>query len=410
MKKRNNLILLTDSYPFGIGELFLDKEVELLSHLYETIYVYSLEEDSVIARPFPANLVLWNPMHLKSLHRTIYLLKALLFKEVWKDFFSVQMRFKHKSTFLHFKILLADFMKAACIASDISKYCSNYSIDMNQTIFYSYWHDSKALALCLIKNKYKIKAIARGHGWDLDYPRHQPAYLPYKNFLVSTLDKSISISEYGARKLRELTDFSYHDKIIVSHLGTLNTNTSLSAKNNNARIICSCSSLIPLKRVDRIIEVLASLQLHNFHWVHFGDGPLRAELENLANEFNLSAEFKGNVNNEEILKYYAENYVDLFINLSTSEGIPVSIMEAQSAGIPVLALDVGGCSEIVNNENGLLLPAEATNSDIAKAITEYLTSPQESIESKRSYSYENWKNNFSAEENYKEFVKMLTQI
>lgn len=41
--------------------------------------------------------------------------------------------------------------------------------------------------------------------------------------------------------------------------------------------------------------------------------------------------------------------------MSDSEGIPVSIMEAMSFGIPVIARNVGGMSEIVNEENGLLL-------------------------------------------------------
>ena len=44
--------------------------------------------------------------------------------------------------------------------------------------------------------------------------------------------------------------------------------------------------------------------------------------------------------------------VDLFLTVSANEGIPVSIMEAQSFGIPVIATDVGGISEIVNNVNG----------------------------------------------------------
>jgi len=43
------------------------------------------------------------------------------------------------------------------------------------------------------------------------------------------------------------------------------------------------------------------------------------------------------------------------MNLSETEGIPVSIMEAQSAGVPILATNLGGTSEIVNNENGFLV-------------------------------------------------------
>ena len=64
----------------------------------------------------------------------------------------------------------------------------------------------------------------------------------------------------------------------------------------------------------------------------------------------------GQVSNREVISYYMNNHVNLFINVSESEGIPVSIMEAISFGIPVIATDVGGTSEIViDGFNGLLL-------------------------------------------------------
>ena len=50
------------------------------------------------------------------------------------------------------------------------------------------------------------------------------------------------------------------------------------------------------------------------------------------------------------------NDFDLFVNMSLSEGIPVSIMEAISFGIPIIATNVGGNAEIVNDETGVLIP------------------------------------------------------
>ena len=190
----------------------------------------------------------------------------------------------------------------------------------------------------------------------------------------------------------------------------MNTYSPIFDKKNNEILICSCSSLIPLKRVEVMIKVIARLKLGLVHWVHFGDGPLRLELENLVDKYEVSFEFQGNVSNEDILKYYSENYVDLFINLSSSEGIPVSIMEAQSASIPVLALDVGGCSEIVNDENGFLLPKEAKSSEIAKIISNYLSSTNAEKAKKRKLSNDNWGEKFNAKKNYTEFSDMLSQL
>lgn len=410
MKKNNNLVLLTDSYPYGIGELFLDIEVEILSRSFETIYVYSLAEDRTIQRPFPSNVTLWSSSKI-SLKKSIkYSARAICFKELWEDFFAIKSRFKQTPSWLHFKILMADYIKAANIANDLSHYYNKFTINTDATIFYSYWHDPKALALALLKSEKPIKSVARAHGWDIDYPRHKPAYLPWKNFILTHLDKTVSISDYGLMRLREVTDIAYHSKLVKFHLGKSNSHSPILNKASNEVLIGSCSSLIPLKRVDVMIKVLAKLKLGLVHWVHFGDGPLRLELENLVDKYEVSFEFQGNVSNGEILKYYAENYVDIFINLSSSEGIPVSIMEAQSAGIPVLALDVGGCSEIVNNENGFLLPKEATSSEIAKTISNYILSPSADKEKKRKRSYENWIEKFNAEKNYMEFTEMLIHL
>ena len=65
--------------------------------------------------------------------------------------------------------------------------------------------------------------------------------------------------------------------------------------------------------------------------------------------------FMGYVPNVEIMQFMEESNVDVFINLSTSEGVPVSIMEAQSYGIPVIATNVGGTGEIIDKDNGILL-------------------------------------------------------
>ena len=115
----------------------------------------------------------------------------------------------------------------------------------------------------------------------------------------------------------------------------------------------------------------------------------------------------GIVNNNLILDFYSENYIDLFINVSETEGIPVSIMEAQSAGIPVLATNVGGTSEIVNNKNGFLIDKSFEVVSVANMIKKYLKSNDEIICEKRNYAYQNWKLNYNAHINYTEFYKNI---
>lgn len=66
------------------------------------------------------------------------------------------------------------------------------------------------------------------------------------------------------------------------------------------------------------------------------------------------------------------------MNLSTSEGVPVSIMEVQSYGIPVIATNVGGTGEIIDKDNGILLPSCPSLEDVVAALEKYIN--QTSIE------------------------------
>lgn len=410
MENKRFLFLLTDSYPFGKGELFLDTEVEILSRSFETIYISSSATDRQIQRPIPANIALLTHGIISVIDKLKYLWKALRSAILWKEFFSINSRFKHPPSWIHLKILVADFIQASYLADSLENYCKIKSIDISSTVFYSYWHDVKALSLCLLKSRMSIKAIARGHGWDIDYKRHNPDYLPYKNYIVAQMDKSISISLFGERMLKEMSDAEIHSKICTHYLGKNNPYTPVESKDKSTFLICSCSSLISLKRVDKIVKALSLLRIGLVHWVHFGGGPLESEIENLAIKYEVSHELMGDVANDVILEYYSTNYVDLFINLSSSEGIPVSIMEAQSAGITVLALDVGGCSEIVNNENGILLPANTRTFEIAQTVSNYLTSDINTQNRKRTLSYQNWNEHFNAERNYKLFAKELLSL
>lgn len=410
MENRQVLFLLTDSYPYGSGELFLDTEMEVLSRSFKTIYVCSAAKERQVRRPTPLNVVIVEHSSITLSGKMSYLLKALISPILWREFFSIKSRFHQWPSWTHFKILLADFIQASHLAFSLEEFCTNKSLDIPSILFYSYWHDVKALSLCFLKLKFPIKAIARGHGWDIDFKRHKPSYLPFKNFIVTHLDRSVSISLFGERMLKEMSDPEVHSKIITRYLGKNNAYTPIESQDKRAFLICSCSSLIPLKRVDRIVKVLSRLRIGLVHWVHFGAGPLEREIANMTLKYEVSHEFKGEVANAEVLEYYTKNYVDLFINLSSSEGIPVSIMEAQSAGIPVLALDVGGCSEIVNNENGILMNKNATTSDLVKAISDFLTSDKESQTKKRNLSYQNWKEKFNAEENYTQYTEFLLNL
>ncbi len=83
---------------------------------------------------------------------------------------------------------------------------------------------------------------------------------------------------------------------------------------------------------------------------------------------NIIWELKGATPNHEILEYYKNIHVDLFIQLSRTEGgVPVSMQEAASFGIPLLGTNTGGIPEIIK-ENGWLVDVSASAQEISKII------------------------------------------
>lgn len=69
---------------------------------------------------------------------------------------------------------------------------------------------------------------------------------------------------------------------------------------------------------------------------------------------NVKVEWKGFFENERVLEFYQREVPDLFINASSTEGIPVSLMEAYAHSIPAIAPNVGGIKEIFQEKEFLL--------------------------------------------------------
>jgi len=309
--------------------------------------------------------------------------------------------------------MFIDLVRAVKTRKQILNVLTKENLNSSDIIFYSYWHDYKALALALMKTKdTHLICVARAHGWDVFYERHQPPYLPFKKFIVSNLDVTYSISDAGRNALLHLLGNEFNHKISVSRLGKINHHLPLTEKKYHEILICSCSNIVPVKRVHLIVELLNELCFKNLRWVHFGDGFLRPKIEQLAEEklLHIEFEFRANVTNAEILDFYHENYVDLFINVSESEGIPVSIMEALSAGIPVLATDVGGTSEVVNEKVGFLIPKNFEIHEVVNIISNYLNLPEIDKKLYRTNAYRFWKENYDAYQNYGDFVENLFKL
>jgi len=91
-----------------------------------------------------------------------------------------------------------------------------------------------------------------------------------------------------------------------------------------------------------------------------GDGSYRPEFERLAQKTDKgNILFLGQKTRKEIVDILHSS--DIFVNPSYSEGLPTSVLEAGAAGLPIVATDVGGTSEIIEDgKSGFLIPPADT--------------------------------------------------
>lgn len=400
MKKK--LILLTSEFPNGEGETFLENEFPFLINHFDDIIIFS-ECNKGKSRVNDSSTVL---RLLKS--GSCWTRIVCLFK---KDFFD-ELNYLYKNQNLNFSTFRTAWYSLSKALS-ITKQLESTTIS-EKTIFYSYWLDEKAIALALLRKKNKkIKTVSRVHGWDIYEERHPNNYLPYRNLIAEYLDSVYSISENGSRYLKERYP-TLRKKLFVSRLGTFPAHSIPKKQSVNQLLILSISSIIQLKRVDKILEIVASFTKSRIKWIHIGKGPEMGKLNKSAirksNENkNFEFELLGQITNTEVKRILCSQYFDLFVNLSETEGIPVSIMEAQSVGIPVLATNVGGTSEIVNKENGFLVDKNFDVRDVVSIIENYFEGDKKDFQNKRNESYSNWEKNYSTD-NYIKFIDLLNYI
>lgn len=279
------------------------------------------------------------------------------------------------------------------------------------TNVYSFWFHDTALIACWLKQKYSCQsAIARAHRYDLYHDRTRCNYLPCRYYQLSCLDTVIPCSEDGTLYLKK-TYPAFTEKIRTGYLGTCWL-PDMSSENRGASFkIVSCSAVTDVKRVSLLAKALMLLDARGFEieWAHYGDGPKLAEVKEIAKHFNkISSCFVGNIANKQLLREYRENHFDLFINVSASEGLPISIMEASGHGIPVLATDVGGTHEIVSDGfNGMLIPEQSSAEDIAASILQFLNMNDEDYSLMRAAARKQWKTRFQTNCNARILIDAL---
>ncbi|MBD8022240.1 glycosyltransferase [Microbacterium gallinarum] len=374
------LLLFTNDYPYATGDaVFVDKEIRYLAAAFDDVAVFCYARDtSAGVVDMPANVFLADNLFERAPDDSLFAplrpqMIAALARAAGQEMRAGRLR-RHLRLFLMGARVGITGARRRAVRDAIS--------EDPDCVAYAFWGMGGGLALAWLRG---VRArVLRLHRYDLYEERSPEGYLPFRRFLLSRADRVLAISDDGADYLRRTYGSAVRPGAIrVSRLGVWGPDVVVRPGSERARTVVSCSAVTEVKRVELIYEAVRAvpgLSPENpIRWIHFGDGDLFGELvARIADPPpGLEVELRGQVPNRDVAAFYERHRVDAFVNLSSSEGVPVSIMEAIAYGIPVVATAVGGTPEIVSHDqrSGELVAVDADASTIGGVLRAVIDAP-----------------------------------
>lgn len=228
------------------------------------------------------------------------------------------------------------------------------------------------------------RVIHSEHGWSVDDPMGKNIKRRFIRWLLSCfVNQFIAVSEDICRWFQTSCWIRYSK---ISHI--INGVDAKKFKpDDNTQIIKSKLGLSPddfiigavgrfdpIKNFDILIKAFAWGEHKNITLLMVGDGRERSRLARLAKNCGVAEKTIFLGERKDLPELY--KIMDVFILPSRNEGISNTILEAMATGLPVIATDVGGNSELVtHNETGILIKPNSVES-IVEAIRMYINHPE----------------------------------
>lgn len=409
--KKKKVILFTGSFPYAEAKEdgFIMPELPILSEKFEKVVIVPLSATGSLVslqdyKNINTDTNLFNHYFQTTLLRKFYFVLSSLF--------SIQfiIAIYYDKTFLSFKKIgrtLSEFYRARCVKKWLQQFFKSVTQE-EEYILYTYWFNYATLGSVLFKHPCIKMRVTRCHRFDLYDSKVNFRSTYFRKFVLEKITQVYTVSKEGRNYLQNKFP-AYSNKIDCVYLGIngKGIRNIIPVSGNNHLYIFSCSYMVPVKRNNLLAHYIIALadKFPNcfISWEHAGGGPLLEEVKNIvqqADKKNLNAVFWGIVDNKQILEHYSNDPVDVFVSLTESEGLPVSMMEAQSFGVPIVSTNVGGVSEIVlDKKTGFLLNENPTLEEFIDVMSFFITSGNK-VENMRENSYQNWLDNFNAKTNH----------
>jgi glycosyltransferase involved in cell wall biosynthesis len=409
------ILLATENFPYGSGEKsFIMPELKRLAKDYQVTIISHAGKEQIAAGmqweiPEGVQVVSLARPVLTAADK-IKALCGLVFERDGRQEIREILRLKKQCGRRLYQSLA---FLAQSLADQKALGASGLLTKGEDIIYYAFWYEYYCYSMLREKKRYpKVRVVARTHGHDLYHERISGGRQPFRHQMEAGLLGIAFTCAYGRQYYADYVKGVglKTDKLYVCRLGTEPASRYMPPGGGGAWQLLSCSNVIALKRIEKIIDALALLEGRQVHWTHIGGGERLEAAQKYARDLldaktNISYTFTGVIHTVD--QYYKDNQVDCFITTSSSEGgCPLSIQEAMSYGIPVIGTAVGGITEMIRN-NGILLSPDPDAQETAQAIRTIYELGREELDKMKQNSLDTWREMFSIEKCYPEMKNVL---
>ena len=262
-----------------------------------------------------------------------------------------------------------------------------YKLGKNKDLIFVNGLGTEATIANIFMNKKIIRKIVGDPVWERAYSKAKISE-SFDEFQVKNYGFSISLQKkvrsFSIKKSDIVVTPSQHLKNFILNLGFKNKieiiNNGVFIPEENTNIftndqinITIVSRLVSHKNIKKIIRAISDLNDPLIYLNIIGDGPELNQLQKISLESNNKDNiiFHGKLNRDDINHIFLKS--DIYIQASNYEGLPHSLLEAMSYGIPVLCTPVGECKEILGNEDrGYILDLPVSKNNIKSKISEII--------------------------------------
>jgi glycosyltransferase involved in cell wall biosynthesis len=243
-------------------------------------------------------------------------------------------------------------------------------------IIHSHRYKENILAYLVSRTRRETKLITTQHGMQ-EIQRNgnslKQSLVTKMNLLIMSrcFKKVIAVSEEMRKTFVEDLGFS-RDRVIVIHNGVEVPLEMPVTAGKKFFVLGSAGRLVPIKDYPLMVEIAkeVSRETDRILFELAGEGPEMEKILRLVKRYGLEKSFllRGFENN--LSSFYSG--IDLYLNTSIHEGIPMSVLEAMAHGIPVIAPKVGGITEIIDDGvNGCLVEGRNAKDFAKRCVSLY---------------------------------------